>query len=86
MAQEFKNLFSPIRIGPMTVSNRIVSSAHHPLFVNILTGLPTDQMVNYWVAKAKGGIGMIETYLTTTHAKAEQDIFRRPNQIDLPDS
>jgi mycofactocin system FadH/OYE family oxidoreductase 2 len=82
MSQEFKNLFSPIKIGSMTVPNRIVSSAHHPLFVNILTGLPTDQMVNYWVAKAKGGIGMIETYLTTTHAKVEQDIFRRPGIVD----
>ena len=82
MAQEFKHLFSPIRIGPMTIRNRIVSSAHHPLFVNPLTGLPTDQMIDYWVAKAKGGIGLIETYLTTTHANVVQDIFRRPGVVD----
>jgi 2,4-dienoyl-CoA reductase-like NADH-dependent reductase (Old Yellow Enzyme family)/thioredoxin reductase len=82
MAQEFKNLFSPITIGRMTVRNRIVSSAHHPLFVDIATGLPQDRMKHYWVAKAKGGIGLIETYLTTTHAKAAQDVFRRPGVVD----
>lgn len=64
MTQEFKHLFSPIKIGPLTVRNRIVSSAHHPLFINLLTGLLDERMINYWAAKAKGGIGLIETYLT----------------------
>ena len=83
MTEEFNNLFSPIKIGPMTVRNRIVSSAHHPLFVDLLTGLPQDRMKDYWVAKAKGGVGLIETYLTTTHANAVQDVFRRPGAVEV---
>ncbi len=82
MAQEFKNLFSPIKIGPITLRNRIVSSAHHPLFLDFTTGLLDDRMVNYWVAKAKGGIGLIETYLTPTHVKVALDTFRRPGVVD----
>jgi 2,4-dienoyl-CoA reductase-like NADH-dependent reductase (Old Yellow Enzyme family)/thioredoxin reductase len=66
----------------MTVRNRIVSSAHHPLFVNLQTGLLEERMINYWAAKAKGGTGLIETYLTTTHPKIEYDIFRRPGVVD----
>jgi len=83
MTEEFTNLFSPIKIGPMTVRNRIVSSAHHPLFVDLMTGLPQDRMKHYWVAKAKGGVGLIETYLTTTHANALQDVFRRPGAAEV---
>ncbi|MBW2623295.1 MAG: FAD-dependent oxidoreductase [Deltaproteobacteria bacterium] len=82
MAQEFKNLLSPINIGPLTLRNRIVSSSHHPLFINPATGLLDDRMVNYWVAKAKGGIGLIETYLTTTHVKVALDTFRRPGVVE----
>jgi len=82
MAQEFNHLFSPITIGPITLRNRIVSSSHHPLFINLATGLLDDRMVHYWAAKAKGGIGLIETYLTTTHVKAAQDAFRRPGAVE----
>ena len=63
MAQEFKYLFSPIKIGSMTVKNRIYSSPHHPLYLDRMLLLPDDRMVQYWAAKAKGGIGMIGTYL-----------------------
>ncbi len=43
MAQQFPHLFSPIQLGKTTVRNRIVSSAHHPLFVSLLTGLLDDR-------------------------------------------
>ncbi|MDP2919663.1 MAG: FAD-dependent oxidoreductase [Dehalococcoidia bacterium] len=82
MSQQFKHLFSPIKIGPVIVRNRIVSSSHHPLFINMQTGLHDDRMVNYWAAKAKGGVGLIESYLTTTHPQLAQDIFRRPGVVE----
>jgi len=82
MSQQFPTLFSPIKIGSTTVRNRIVSSAHHPLFVDMTTGLLDDRMINYWVAKAKGGIGLIETYLCTVHPIPMRDIFRRPGAVD----
>lgn len=77
MAQEFKHLFSPLKMGTMTTRNRIYSSAHHPLYIDML-GLPSDRMVNYWVAKAKGGIGTIGTYLAPIHPNPVRDTFSRP--------
>lgn len=55
MAEQFKHLFTPIRIGSIEVRNRIMSTAH-------LTGyardnLPTEQHAYYYAEKAKGGIG-----------------------------
>lgn len=52
-------LADPIRLGPVTVRNRIVFAAH-------LTGaavdrLPTDQHAAYYAARAAGGAGLIIT-------------------------
>lgn len=82
MSQQFSKLFSPITIGPMTVRNRIVSSSHHPLFIDRDTFLLDDRMINYWIAKAKGGVGLIESYLTTLHCRPEQDLFRIPGAME----
>ena len=64
MAQQFPHLFSPLKIGTMTARNRIFSSPHHPLYLDPGTLTHGDRMINYWVAKAKGGVGMIGTYLS----------------------
>jgi len=82
MSQQFRNLFSPIKIGSMTVRNRIHSSPHHPLYIDRATGLPSEQMVQYWAAKAKGGVGMIGTYLTEVHAHPQHDAFWRPGVVE----
>jgi 2,4-dienoyl-CoA reductase-like NADH-dependent reductase (Old Yellow Enzyme family)/thioredoxin reductase len=56
-AQEFKNLFSPIKIGAVTIPNRIVMTGAF----NRLTG---DRLLHYYVARAKGGVGLI---MSTPH-------------------
>lgn len=77
MEQEFRNLFSPLKLGTITTRNRIYSSAHHPLYIDML-GLPGDRMVSYWAAKAKGGVGTIGTYLAPIHPSPMRDTFHRP--------
>ena len=64
MSQEFKHLFSPIKIGPMTVRNRIVASSHATNFMMPI-GPPTDRAIDYYVSKAKGGVGLIVTQFTS---------------------
>jgi 2,4-dienoyl-CoA reductase-like NADH-dependent reductase (Old Yellow Enzyme family)/thioredoxin reductase len=50
--QEFKNLFSPIKLGMVTIPNRIVmTGAFHRL-----TG---ERTMYYFAARAKGGAGLI---------------------------
>jgi 2,4-dienoyl-CoA reductase-like NADH-dependent reductase (Old Yellow Enzyme family)/thioredoxin reductase len=48
------------------------------MYTERTTGLPGDRTVQYWVAKAKGGIGMIGTYLTEVHALPEYHAFNTP--------
>ena len=60
MAQEFRHLFTPLKIRNLTVSNRIFSSAHLPRMRPDSTG-PNEREVRYYEAKAKGGIGLVIT-------------------------
>lgn len=60
MTEQFKYLFSPMKIGPMTVRNRIVSTAHGTGYSQ--HGLPTEQYARR--AGHKGGVGLIEIELT----------------------
>jgi 2,4-dienoyl-CoA reductase-like NADH-dependent reductase (Old Yellow Enzyme family)/thioredoxin reductase len=60
MAQQFKILFSPIKVGSMTVPNRIVVPSHWDGYRSAADGyFPNDQVIGYWELKAKGGAGLI---------------------------
>jgi len=61
----YRHLFTPLRLGPVTVPNRIVFSAH---LTNYATdGLPTEQHAAYYAARAAGGAGLIITEEHSTH-------------------
>jgi len=83
MAQEFRLLFSPIKIGSMTVKNRVVMCAHGFWFKDFVERgkVPTDRLVRYWEERAKGGAGMIGNYLTTVDPFTPDfwRTFRRPD-------
>ncbi len=59
-------LWSPLRLGPVTLRNRIVFSAH---LTNYATqdGLPSEQHAAYYAARAAGGAGLIITEEHSTH-------------------
>jgi 2,4-dienoyl-CoA reductase-like NADH-dependent reductase (Old Yellow Enzyme family)/thioredoxin reductase len=63
---DFKHLFTPLQIGSFTVRNRIVSTPHHPLFTDE-DGLPGSREIAYWVSKARGGIGLVESHVHGIH-------------------
>lgn len=84
MPEEFKNLLSPIKLGPITVKNRIFSSPHHPGYTSLFTGAPLDErVVHYWATKAKGGVGMIGTCLIEIDARPEANAFGRPGLMEI---
>jgi len=61
----YRHLFTPLRLGPVTVANRVVFSAH---LTNYATGgLPTEQHAAYYAARAAGGAGLIITEEHSTH-------------------
>jgi mycofactocin system FadH/OYE family oxidoreductase 2 len=62
---KYRYLFSPLQIGPITVRNRVVFSAHLTNYA--VDGLPSEQHAAYFAARAKGGAGMIITEEHSTH-------------------
>ena len=61
----YRHLFTPLRLGPLTVANRIVFSAHLTNYA--ADGLPTDRHRAYYEARAAGGAGLIITEEHSTH-------------------
>jgi 2,4-dienoyl-CoA reductase (NADPH2) len=58
-------LFSPLRLGPVTVPNRVVFSAHLTNYAE--DGLPTARHAAYYAARAAGGAGLIITEEHSVH-------------------
>jgi len=61
----YRYLFTPLRIGPVVLPNRIVFSAHLTNYAD--DGLPTEQHAAYYAARAAGGAGLIITEEHSTH-------------------
>ncbi|HEX3841694.1 MAG TPA: mycofactocin system FadH/OYE family oxidoreductase 2 [Acidimicrobiales bacterium] len=61
----YRHLFTPLQLGPVTVRNRIVFSAHLTNYA--AHGLPTEQHAAYYAARAAGGSGLIITEEHSTH-------------------
>ena len=54
----FDMMFSPMKIGTMTVKNRVVMNAAE-FSLGQTDGTPTEKMIAYYEARAKGGVGLI---------------------------
>ena len=63
MNNQYQHLFTPIQIGNTTIKNRIFMP---PLSTNLADkGYVTDALVKHYEARAKGGVGLIVTEVTT---------------------
>lgn len=56
-------LFSPIRIGNVEIRNRVVMTAMGCSLANY-DGTPSDEIIAYYVARARGGVGLIINEVT----------------------
>lgn len=54
----FPTLFSPIRIGPLELRNRLVMAPMETSYAS-RDGIPTPRSLAYYEARAKGGVGLI---------------------------
>ena len=67
---KFKNMFSPIQIGSMTVKNRFVVPPMGNNFANS-DGTWSDESVAYYGERAKGQFGLITIEATVVHKGAK---------------
>jgi mycofactocin system FadH/OYE family oxidoreductase 2 len=61
----YPHLFSPLRIGDLTVRNRIMQTAHVKLFAE--RGVDSQRNVDYQAARARGGAGLLITGNRVVH-------------------
>jgi len=67
---DFNYLFSPLKIGPVTVPNRVVFPAHMTMFSR--DGMPSDRLCYYYAERAKGGAGLIVTEIAAVHPTTQK--------------
>lgn len=56
-------IFSPIKVNKLTIKNRVVMGPMGNIDMCEETGRPSDKMLQYFFARAKGGTGLITTGL-----------------------
>ena len=56
-AQQFRYLFTPIKVGPYTMKNRIMVAPHGPMMGK--DGLCDEEFIHYEIDKAKGGAAWV---------------------------
>ena len=67
---KFPNMFSPVKIGTVTVPNRFVVPPMGNNFANT-DGTLSDRSLAYYAARAKGGFGLITIESTVVYEEAK---------------
>ena len=62
---KLEKVFEPINIGSLCVPNRVVRTAHATFFGD--SGTVGDDLINYHVARARGGVGLSFLEATAVH-------------------
>ncbi|NRB16659.1 MAG: FAD-dependent oxidoreductase [Rhodobacteraceae bacterium] len=68
MSAMFPLLFSPFELKGLEIKNRVFSTGHDTDLCR--SGLPTDELIAYQVARAKGGAGLIVIQVVAVHPSA----------------
>lgn len=68
MPPAFPRLFSPVRVGPLTLANRLCHAATLSNFAE--RNLPSQRQVDYYAARARGGVGLIVSEAIPVHPKS----------------
>jgi 2,4-dienoyl-CoA reductase-like NADH-dependent reductase (Old Yellow Enzyme family) len=68
--RKFEKLLSPGRIGKLEIKNRIVMP---PMVRNYATpdGIVTKRLIDHYVERAKGGVGLIIIEATAIHPQGK---------------
>ena len=62
----FEHLLSPLRVGRLTLPNRVLITAHATNYVDA-DGLPDERAVHYYAERAAGGAGLMVTGASSVH-------------------
>ena len=81
----YKNLFTPVKIGSLTIKNRFAMAPMGPLGLSDSQGGFNQRGIDYYTERAKGGTGLIITGVTFSDGKVEtQSMPNCPNSTFNP--
>lgn len=82
---KYKELFTPVQIGTLTIKNRFAMAPMGPLGLGDSEGGWNQRGIDYYTERAKGGTGLIITGVTFSDQKVEkQDAYVIPNSTYRP--
>ena len=76
MSTQFPHIFSPLKVGSVTIPNRLFVSAHHTEFVKLDPSgyrewsVLSERAMHYHADRAKGGFGLIMIGQTQVHPQS----------------
>ncbi|MBI2866134.1 MAG: FAD-dependent oxidoreductase [Chloroflexi bacterium] len=77
MAVEFKYLFTPLKIGPITVRNRMMTTGHQSSLLDQMVpggpGFYGERYAYYCAERAKGGIGLVAFGQVAVHPSSSYE-------------
>ena len=62
------HLFTPLKVGPVEICNRIFSTGHQTVLVD--DGVPNEALTAYQEARARGGAGLVIVEVAAIHESA----------------
>lgn len=71
---EFKKIMEPVQLGSLTVKNRIMMPAIENL-LNNADGSVSQALIDYYVARARGGVGIIVLQNSCVDAYASRSMY-----------
>ena len=75
MAEKYPELFKPFKIGNVEIKNKIVMSPMLTIGWFEENNIVSDRMIDYYVERAKGGVGAVFTCGSVPDAHLEKTAF-----------
>ena len=80
----YTSIFSPIRVNRMTIKNRVVMAPMGNLMMCEEYGRPSEKMIRYFVARAKGGVGLITSGLIPISDRIDPTVTEVGGKVMMP--
>lgn len=80
----YTSIFSPIRVNKLTIKNRIVMAPMGNLMMGEEFGRPGEKMIRYFVARAKGGVGLITSGLVPISDGVDPTVTEIGGKVMMP--
>ena len=80
----YSTLFLPIQINGLTVKNRVIMAPMGNCQMAEETGRPNNKMLQYFFARAEGGVGLLTTGLVPVSHRIDASVTERGNYSYFP--